>query len=182
MIHEELVTAMAAAHLVLLLGISSFTDLTAHKIPNALLLPGLAIAVLLASFGYGVGGVATSVCGLLVGLAMLLPLYVAGGTAAGDVKLLGVAGAFLGPTGAFFAGLFTFIAGAVLGLTWIAWRKWNEITGRHVLSGPHTAYGPGGLQQPVSVAGMSSTFAYAPAIAAGALLAAWYQGWRFFGA
>jgi prepilin peptidase CpaA len=178
---EELVAAIAAAQLVMLLGISSITDIISHKIPNAVLLPALAAAVVLGSIGHGSAGLAAALCGLLVGLAMLLPLYVAGGTAAGDVKLLGVAGAFLGPTGAFFAGLFTFIVGAALGLLWIAWRNWHVTAGRQALGVPHLDVHSTDLHTSGSRTGMSATFAYAPAIAAGALLAAWYQGWQFFG-
>jgi len=180
-LHEELVTAIAAAHLVMLLGISSVTDVVAHKIPNALLLPALAVAVLLGSIGHGAEGLVAALYGLLVGLAMLLPLYVAGGTAAGDVKLMGVAGAFLGPTGAFFAALFTFIVGAALGIFWIAWRKRHAAPSGHALDGPHLDIDSADLHPSGSWKGIGETFAYAPAIAAGALLAAWYQEWEFFG-
>ncbi len=180
-LHEELLTALAATHLALLLGVSSATDVTTHKIPNAVLLPALAVALVLGSIGYGMDGFLAALYGLLVGLVMLLPLYLAGGTAAGDVKLLGVAGAFLGPTGAFFAGLFTFIVGAVLGMFWIAWRKRHAATGRHALGGPHLDIDSADLHPSGSWTGIGETFAYAPAIAAGALLAAWYQEWKFFG-
>jgi prepilin peptidase CpaA len=178
---EELVTAIATAHLVMLLGISSVTDVISHKIPNALLLPALAVAVLLGSIGHGPVGLAAALCGLLVGLAMLLPLYVVGGTAAGDVKLLGVAGAYLGPTGAFFAGLFTFIVGAVLGLLWIVLRNWHVVEGRQALGGPRLDISSTDLHSSGRWTGIGATFAYAPAIAAGALLAAWDQGWQLFG-
>ena len=180
-VHDDMLTALTASHLVILLCVSSFTDVTSHRIPNALLLPVLVIAALLGIIGHGPTGLAAAVCGLLVGLAMLLPLYIAGGTAGGDVKLLGVAGSFLGPTGAFFAGLFTLIAGAVLGLLWIVWQKKAASGSRKTLNPLTHGITIPDLCSPAHRLGLGATFAYAPAIAAGVLLAAWHQGWNFYG-
>ncbi len=98
---------------------------------------------------------------------------------AGDVKLLGVVGSFLGPWGAVVAGFATMMAGAVLGLTVIAWQRlWPVIR-------PHAAHLFGG-HVPAATVSTSPTvaqrtpgvtkIAYAPAIAAGTLTALWYAG------
>lgn len=162
--------------MILMLLISSVTDLLYHRIPNALLVPALAAALLLGALHNGMGGLGLSLAGLCVGLFMLMPLYVAGGTSAGDVKLLGVAGAFLGPLGALFAGMFTFIAGAVLGLLWIA-SNMARTTARHHLAGSEVIRGRTIMDaRAEGAAQQKSAFAYAPAILVGAVCAAWYQG------
>jgi prepilin peptidase CpaA len=162
--------------MILVLVASCITDLVSRRIPNVFTAPALAIALLLGGIQDGAWGVLGALGGLWVGFFMLLPLYIAGGTAAGDVKLLAVAGAYLGPTGAFFAGMFTFVAGAIFGLIWIAWNRFGAMALRQ-LAGTHT-----GLVAHLAHDSMSSseragsTIAYAPAILAGSVTAAWYQG------
>jgi prepilin peptidase CpaA len=162
--------------MMLVLVASCVTDLVSRRIPNAFTAPALAIALLLGGIQDGAWGVLSALGGLWVGFFMLLPLYVAGGTAAGDVKLLAVAGAYLGPTGAFFAGMFTFVAGAIFGLIWITWSRFGAAALRQ-LAGTHS----GPVAQLVQVSmddreGTRSAFAYAPSILAGSVAAAWYQG------
>lgn len=137
------------------LVIATVTDVTTHRIPNALLAPALSVAILAATALGGLSGLLMTLSGLGIGLAMMLPFYAFGAMGAGDVKLLGIAGAFLGPHGALIAGAMTFIAGAVFGLLWLAWR----------FARPGIGY----LQE--------NRFAYAPAIAVGASIAIWHQGW-----
>ena len=115
------VALLAAIYLLAMLSIATVTDLLSHRIPTALLAPSLLVAAILGAVSAGFAGLLAAGAGLCVGLAMLLPLYVVGGTAAGDVKLLAVAGAYLGPAGAFVAGMFTFVAGALFGIAWITW-------------------------------------------------------------
>ena len=162
--------------MMLVLVASCITDLVSRRIPNAFTAPALAIALLLGGIQDGAWGVLSALGGLWVGFFMLLPLYIAGGTAAGDVKLLAVAGAYLGPTGAFFAGMFTFVAGAIFGLIWITWRRFGA-TALRQLAGTHA-----GLEAHLAQVSMDggegnrSAIAYAPAILAGSVAAAWYQG------
>jgi prepilin peptidase CpaA len=173
-------TNFALVILGFMLLFATVTDVIAHRIPNALLAPALAIALLIGVNAAGLSGLLAAISGLIVGMMMLLPLYVAGGTAAGDVKLLGVAGAFLGPSGALFAGLFTFIAGAVFGLAFIAlrvilpklqyWQAESSIPLFNHTATRNTTNGKGG-----------NSFAYAPAIMVGSIAAAWYEGWTFLG-
>lgn len=157
---------------------ATVTDIASHRIPNRLLMPAFAIAVIIGAASSGLTGIAVSLAGLGVGLAMLLPLYAIGGMSAGDVKLLGVAGAFLGPGGALVAGIATFIAGSALGLIWIGWRLLRPVVHLQL----HLLYGVGeqadrSLDAPESVASKNQ-FAYAPAIATGSVFAIWQQGWH----
>jgi prepilin peptidase CpaA len=159
--------------------IALVTDIVTHRIPNNLLAPALVLALLIGTETGGINGLMLSLGGLAVGFAMLLPIYMMGAMGAGDVKLLAVAGAFLGPEGALFAGLGTFVAGAILGLAWLAWRAVRPVVDHWMakLMQAHHA----GLPQMITLyqATKPATFsiAYAPAIAAGVGFAIWQQGW-----
>lgn len=168
---------LPAYFLIATLIVATFTDLASHRIPNLLLAPALSIALLSWVLSGGIGGVLFSLAGLGVGLIMLLPFYAVGAMGAGDVKLLGVAGAFLGPYGALVAGLMTFIAGAVFGFIWICWRTvrphvlhWVEVLISSHKGLPRLATNSLATQ---SISGLP----YAPAIATGALISIWQQGW-----
>ena len=52
--------------------------------------------------------------GWAVGAALFLPLFALGGMGAGDVKLLAAIGAWLGPTGALWTGLYGALAGGIM--------------------------------------------------------------------
>lgn len=115
--------------LLLLLGLMAaavWHDVRARRIPNALVLPGalagLALQALLPpgaglySLPFGALGLLPGLAGMALGLAMLLPMYMLGTMGAGDVKLLAMAGAFLGPQQVLGAGLLSLLAGGLLGL------------------------------------------------------------------
>jgi prepilin peptidase CpaA len=109
-----------------LLAAAVWHDVRARRIPNALVLPGaLAGLALQGALPAGAGlyatpfgalGVLAGLAGMALGLAMLLPMYMLGTMGAGDVKLLSMAGAFLGPQQVLGAGLLALLAGGVLGL------------------------------------------------------------------
>jgi prepilin peptidase CpaA len=52
-------------------------------------------------------------------MALLLPVYLLKAMGAGDVKLLGMVGAFLGPLATFHAALGTFVVGGVLSILFV---------------------------------------------------------------
>ncbi|MHB8126911.1 MAG: A24 family peptidase [Desulfitobacteriaceae bacterium] len=95
----------------LTLGIAAWTDWQQRKIYNILLGPAFLIALSLQVWQKGWTGVWLSLAGSLVGLALLIIPYFLGGMGAGDVKLLGVIGAF---GGVHFV-ITSFIYGALLG-------------------------------------------------------------------
>jgi len=157
--------------------IAAVTDILTHRIPNNLLAPALVLALLTGIATGGATGLVLSLAGLVVGFAMLLPLYSMRATAAGDVKLLAVAGAFLGPEGALVAGLMTFVAGAVFGLVWIAWRILQPAAAfwlARIMQASHAGLPQIMMLHPTT---KTSSFAYAPAIATGVAFAIWQQGW-----
>ncbi len=88
-----------------------YTDLRVQKIYNLVLFPA-ALAALILSFLYGgPAQVVGSLQGMLLGIGLLLLPFAWGGIGAGDVKLLGVVGAFKGPEFVLMA----FVAGAIAG-------------------------------------------------------------------
>lgn len=91
-------------------------DLNTHRIPNRLTVPAAALAVCINYLASGALGALHSIEGLAVGFVAFLPMFLAGGTGAGDVKAMAAVGAFLGPVGAFFAVLWTLVCGLIGGL------------------------------------------------------------------
>jgi prepilin peptidase CpaA len=71
-------------------------DLFHHKVYNILTYPLLIAGLVYRASAGGVGGLADGVLGGLLGLGVLLPFFVLGGTGGGDVKLMAALGAWLG--------------------------------------------------------------------------------------
>lgn len=145
------------------------TDLRSRRIPNAvtasIAASGLAIAVWHASplmFASAVGG------GLL-GLALMLPGHLIGGTGAGDVKLLGACGTLLGPVGIVVAFFYSVIAGGVLALLVAGMRGRVGVTLRRVAQFLSTR---GSNLPDIESPASDNRFAFAPAIVCGVLAAA----------
>jgi len=161
--------------LVFILVTAVVTDIRSHRISNILLFPALAFSLMFNAAIGGADGLLGSIAGLALGIAMLLPLYILGGMGAGDVKLLGVVGSFLGPWATVVAGMATMIAGAVIGIAVILWRRFRPAIPVHKFppaGAQVVAFG--GTVQRVRPEPRSIQIAYAPAIAAGTLAALWY--------
>jgi prepilin peptidase CpaA len=89
-------------------------DLRTRRIPQILTLGGA-----LAGFAFhfasgGWGGAASSAAGWALGIAIFLAPFALGGLGAGDVKLLGALGAWLGPGDVIWLALYSGVAGGVL--------------------------------------------------------------------
>jgi prepilin peptidase CpaA len=93
-------------------------DLRTRRIPNALTLGGALVGFGFSIVVHGPAGAATSLTGWLAGLALFVPFFALGGMGAGDVKLLGSFGAWLGPRDTLWTALFALIAGGVLAIVW----------------------------------------------------------------
>jgi len=110
------VQIVAVALLSGLLGVAVVSDLRRHRIPNLLVLLGLVLGLVGQAWAAGFIGLGHSLLGMLIGFGVFLPMYAAGGMAAGDVKLMAMAGAFLTPHDALWAAFFSLIAGGACGL------------------------------------------------------------------
>jgi prepilin peptidase CpaA len=81
---------------VVLALIAGWTDFRSRRIPNWLTVPALAIGIALNVFVSGWIGLKTSLIGAVLGLVLLLPFVLLRSLGAGDWKLAGALGAFVG--------------------------------------------------------------------------------------
>ena len=81
--------------LVLAVSLSAFFDIKERRIPNWVSIPGILIGLFLNSF-LGLAQLLQSVTGLVVGIGVMIIPFALGWMGAGDVKLFGLVGAFLG--------------------------------------------------------------------------------------
>lgn len=103
---------------------ASISDLRSRRVPNALVLYGVLLGLAFNAFAPADTsllpgrdtGVPAALLGGLTGLALFLPLYVLRLLGAGDVKLLAMAGVWLGAQSVMHAALWSMAAGGVLGL------------------------------------------------------------------
>lgn len=165
------------AIVVILAAIACWCDVRTRRIPNVLTFGGAALAVVYSLLTQGPGGLVVSVGGWLTGAVLFLPLYLLGGMGAGDVKLLACLGAWLGPSAALFAALYSSIAGGVMALIvalatgylsealrnlWLLLAHWRVVGVRPLAE--LTLQGSRGPRLP-----------YALPIAAGAVAAIWFR-------
>jgi prepilin peptidase CpaA len=103
--------------LLLLVSIAAINDLMTRRIPNRLLLAGLAVALILGLLSADPGdALQAALGGAVTGLAVFLPFYLVRGMAAGDVKMLAVVGAFSGAEETLQIAVLTWCAGGVMAL------------------------------------------------------------------
>jgi len=150
-------------------GASAALDLRTRRVPNWLTLSITALGMTFAAAQLTTISMAAALGGFAVGLLLMLPGHLVGATGAGDVKLFAAIGTLLGPVGIAVAFVYTAILGGMLALTVAVHR------GRlnHTLEETATLVMTGGanvatIERPSS----DNRFAYAPAIALGALAAA----------
>ncbi|MFL6660288.1 MAG: prepilin peptidase [Massilia sp.] len=158
--------------LLVVLVLASAFDLRRRRIPNRLLALALLAALTLhLASGHPAALLSTYLAGFALGLIMFLPLYVMGGMAAGDVKLMATVGAFLGPALVFQASLATYCAGGVLALVMVLHQgRWRTAFANVlVMLQPLLWRRPPTASGAASVGGMP----YAVAITAGTLLVMW---------
>jgi prepilin peptidase CpaA len=150
-------------------GASAACDLRNRRIPNTLTLSIAALGVTLAAVHLSGVSVAASLAGFAVGLALMLPGHIIGATGAGDVKLFAAIGTLLGPSRIGFAFAYTAIVGGALAVVVAVYRgRLNE-----TLEGTATLVRTGGANvAEIEKPSANNRFAYAPAIAIGALVAA----------
>lgn len=96
-------------------------DLRTRRIPNWLTFGAAVAGLVFHVVTGGISGVAQGLGGWGTGIALLLAPYALGGMGAGDVKLVGALGAWLGPGDTFWLAMYTGIAGAVMALVVGAW-------------------------------------------------------------
>lgn len=148
-------------------------DTRTRRIPNAVTAPVALLGIVVNTLTAGWHGLGDSIGGLLLGMVILMPIWLNGGTGAGDVKLLGMVGALRGAQFALWTGLFGAIAGGVLALLALAWRGGAAQVLRNVGASIYhmASLGSFGQVQPTP---RSFRMSYAIAIALGAAAAYWH--------
>jgi len=159
------------ALLLLMVSMAAVNDLATRRIPNRLLLAGLAGALLLHGLSVEPGAALLSACGgMLLGLAIFLPFYLVRGMAAGDVKMMAVIGFFTGPAEAFQIAIFTWCAGGAMALLLILLRsrlRLALVNIGHLLSGLIV---PGAKLADTTLPESAGSMPYGVAIAAGTIV------------
>ena len=168
---------IATIALVGLLATAAWHDVSARRIPNALTVPGivlgLAIRIAFSIKASSMSPLASGLGGLAIAFAATSPLFALRAMGGGDVKLLMVAGVFLGIEKILPALLLSAVAGGVMGLIQ-AWRTnamGPVLRGCRDLAAYCVSLGRFGMR-PV-MAETSLTIPYGVAIAAGSI-AGWF--------
>ncbi len=91
-------------------------DLRSRRIPNVLTLGAAAAGLLYRVSTGGFGALGEGALGWLVGVLMFIVPFALRGLGGGDVKLVAALGAWIGPSAAIWLGLYTAVAGGVLGI------------------------------------------------------------------
>jgi Flp pilus assembly protein protease CpaA len=148
---------------------AAVTDLRIRRVPNVLTMSVALVGLGLAGAGLGRVGIGASIAGCLIGLAVMLPGHLIGATGGGDVKLLASVGTLLGPTSTIRAFIAMAIAGGVIAILVAVRRGRLGVT----LAGTATLIGSiGSNADAIENVQSDNRFAYAPAIAIGAIVAA----------
>jgi prepilin peptidase CpaA len=150
-------------------GASAAIDLRTRRVPNLLTLTIGATGILLATASVGSVSLGGAFAGLVLGIALMLPGHFIGATGAGDVKLFGSLGTLLGPQATLVAFLYTAIAGGLLAVVVALRRRRLWATVERTSALVRTA---GANVADIERESSDNRFAYAPAIAVGAVLAA----------
>ncbi|HEY6095283.1 MAG TPA: A24 family peptidase [Gallionellaceae bacterium] len=161
--------------LLLLLTGAAISDYRSRRIPNRLVLSGILFGVI-----YNTAlppsphaNILFPLAGIGMGLLLFLPLYLLRAMSAGDVKLLAMVGAFLGPGNTFYAALATMIVGGVLSILLVLARG----TARQMFHNLAAIFQPGFLDaaggfapgRRITAGTSAGTLPYAVAIALGTI-------------
>jgi prepilin peptidase CpaA len=113
-----LVTDPRTVVLFFLLGYAAVIDVRSHRIPNRLVLAGLAFGLIYSAFVpfWGQHGFLWALGGAVIGFGVLFPLWVLRMMGAGDVKLMAMVGSLLGMQAVIPALIGTLVAGGVFAL------------------------------------------------------------------
>jgi prepilin peptidase CpaA len=109
-----------------LAGAACWFDVRTRRIPNRLTFPATALGMAAATVTHGGTGALSSAAGLLVGMALFFPLFALKGLGAGDVKLMGALGAWLGTPVVLGIAFYTTLAGGLLAVALIVKHRYGR--------------------------------------------------------
>lgn len=94
--------------------VACMCDVRSRRIPNVLTFGAALVAGAVHLLLGGAAGIVVSIEGWLLGIALFFPFFALRGLGAGDVKLLGALGAWLGPGSIVFVALYSTLAGGIV--------------------------------------------------------------------
>lgn len=152
-------------------------DIRTRRLPNALTFGAAGLALGVALLQNGVVGLLWSVAGWLTAVALFFPFFALRGMGAGDVKLLGAFGAWLGVANSFYLACFTALAGGVMAVVVMTSRGYLTEGFRNLwlLLTFWRTVGFRPLDELTLTASKGPKLAYAIPIAAGALTTLWLR-------
>jgi prepilin peptidase CpaA len=158
-----------------LAGAACWCDVRTRRIPNALTFPAAVLGLLAATAAHGGQGTLSSAAGLLVGLLLFFPFFALKGLGAGDVKLLGALGAWLGGPIVVMVAFYTALAGGVLAIVLIVRHRYGRQALRNIwlLFTHWRVFGPRPLDALTLETSAGPKLPYALPIAVGVALAFW---------
>jgi prepilin peptidase CpaA len=161
---------------------AGYTDLRSRRIPNWLTVPGLLLGVALNVALGGWSGLKASLLGALLGLVLLLPFVLLRSLGAGDWKLAGALGAFVGRELLVALLLASIFVAGVMALALVIYKGRVRQTARNI---GHIFVSLVTFQLPGSVVSLDNPDAlkvpYGVALAATVLLYGAVHIWRFAG-
>lgn len=107
----------------LLAFLAGYTDWRSRRIPNWLTVPGLLLGLIMNSLSSGWVGAKSSMLGAGLGLLLLLPFVLLRALGAGDWKLIGALGSFLGPQNLITVLFATILVAGLMALILVIWKK-----------------------------------------------------------
>lgn len=116
----------------LLAAVAGYTDYRWRRIPNWLTVPGLLLGIAVNSAAHGWRGTKESLLGAGLGLLLLLPFVLVRSLGAGDWKLIGALGAFLGPQQLIAILFATLLIAGFMALILVIWKKRVRQTFRNI--------------------------------------------------
>ena len=153
-------------------GVGAAIDSHTRRVPNWLTAGTAALGLTLAAAHVSGTSFSAAVGGCALGAALMLPGHLIGATGAGDVKLMGAVGTLLGPTRIGLAFVCTALAGGVLAVAIAILRGRLHTTLETAATFVRTG---GNNVADIENPSVNNRFAYAPAIAVGAFVAAvWF--------
>lgn len=156
--------------MVLVAAVAALIDVRTGRIPNALTATTAIAGLLLAASG-GTTALTAALLGGVVGLALMTPGFVLGGTGAGDAKLMAALGTLLGPSATVRAFLIMAVAGGVLAVGHAVRRRRLGIT---MARAAKLTAAPITTKAEIDADAAKTRFAYGPAVAVGAIAALWW--------
>ena len=126
----EMIGLLRFSSFALILLIAAVWDIRFKRIPNWLTFPSMIVALSYHVISGGVDGLLFSLGGAAAGMAILIIPYFMRGMGAGDVKLVGVVGAFLGVGKMLLALLWTALVGGLYAIVLLIYCVYLKRTAR----------------------------------------------------